>query len=211
MLAHKLRRVRPAQGATVAFVTSAQNESNTITIPATAQAGDLVFLLDLTSKLFGTVTSVIPTGFTTLQALAVGTNIKFNTSYKVLVAGDPGSNITGMNDTYINKLMLVFRLTGGITAVNVAYNQGHATTGNPTDYTAPAGTPPYVVIAGLGGGTNNYVDWTSLTPERQGQLSGSITRVAYWCFNAGEATSVAEVMGDWGNNTEVTLHALELS
>jgi hypothetical protein len=209
ILIHKLKRVQHIPQ--VSFLTYTKNENQTITIPSTAAEGDLVFLYDSASKIIGTVTSVIPSGFSTLKALSVSTNVKNNASYKILGAGDPGTSITGMNDTYKNKSLLVFRKDGGISSVNVAYNQGQGTTGNPTDYTAPAGTAPYIVIAALGGGTANYVDWTSLTPEREGEVYGSITRVAYWCFNEGEETTVAEVMGDWGAYTIVFLCVLELS
>lgn len=216
MLFHKLRRapyVTPAGGdPTVSYVATATSASGSITIPASAQVGDLAVLIDESAKLFGTVTGRVPSGWTQLKYLSPASNTKYYTSYKVLVSDDPGASISGMDDSYDSKVMFVFRLSSGaISAVNVAYNEGNTTSGNPTDYTAPISTEPYVVVAGVGGGTGTGVDWTSLTPSADGSQVQGYIRGAYWCFNGTAGSTVAEVMGDWGTHTESSIHVLELS
>lgn len=215
MLGHRLRRApysAPPGGASVTHVATATSSSGSITIPSSAQAGDLAVLCDESAKLFGTVANVVPTGFTLLKYLSPYSAVKYNASYKILISGDPGSSITGMNDTYNNKVLFVFRLASGpITTVTVAYNDGYTTTGNPTDMTAPAGTEPYVVVAGVAGGTGTGANWTSLTPAADGSQLQEYLRAAYWLFNGTAGTAVAAVMGDWGSHTEVSLHALEVS
>lgn len=217
MLGHRLRRApysAPPGGASVTHVATATSSSGSITIPSSAQAGDLAVLFDESANLYrlGTVSNVVPTGFTLLKYLSPNSAVKYNASYKILVSGDPGSSITGMNDTYDSKVLFVFRLaSGAITTVTVAYNDGYTTTGNPTDMTAPAGTEPYVVVAGVAGGTDTGANWTSLTPAADGSQLQKYLRAAYWLFSGTAGTDVAAVMGDWGSHTEVSLHALEVS
>ena len=212
MLSHRLRRApATAPAATGLYhVATAASDSSTITIPASAAAGDLAVLLDACDNP-SAITDGVPAGWTLLKALTVTTSVRCNSSYKILASGDPGATITGMTALIRNKLLFVFRLAGGIATVTVATNKGYGVTGNPTDLTADAATEPYVVVAGLSGGPSAGVDWASLTPAAHGSQLQNYLRGAYWVFNDAEGVEVAEVMGDWGAHTEVSLCALEVS
>lgn len=118
MLAHKLRRARPTSGLTLSFNTSAVSNANTITIPAGALVGDLAVLFD---QCFGGTTDVIPTGWTGIAtATAGGAGSRGRISYKVLVGGDPGASITGLDATSEDKVMLVFTPSATIATVTVS-------------------------------------------------------------------------------------------
>jgi hypothetical protein len=210
ILIHKLKRVQHI--ASVSYVATATSSSANITIPSSAAVGDIAVLIDESAKLIGTVTGKVPTNWTQLKYLSPATNTKYYVSYKILVSGDPDSSIAGMSDSYNSKVMFVFRLSSGsVSAVNVAYNEGNTTSGNPTDYTTPVGVEPYIVVAGVGGGTGTGVNWTSLTPSANGSQVQGYIRGAYWVFNGSDGVAVAEVMGDWGTHTESSIHLLELS
>lgn len=124
----------------LSFVTSVTSTSSTITIPATAQVGDVVMLFD-----FGYITSttaptsVIPTGFTAFTKSASSQTTspacRSVVSRKILVAGDPGSTITGMNTTSMNKLLVVYRPNATINTVTSGAQNGQATANAPTNQT----------------------------------------------------------------------------
>lgn len=108
----------------VNYVTSANSTTNTITIPASAQVGDIAILIDygyLTSTT--APTTVIPSGWTSIVTASNTTSPAQRSciSYKTLVSGDPGASITGMNTTNMRKTMLIYRPTiaqNGITVKN---------------------------------------------------------------------------------------------
>ena len=98
----------------VNFVTSTTSQTSTITIPATAAAGDIAILVDygyLTSTT--APTAVTPTNWTSITTTSNTTSPaqRINVSYKTLIAGDPGSTITGINTTSMRKTMIIYRPT----------------------------------------------------------------------------------------------------
>lgn len=212
MLGHRLRRTLSQSVATVSLLSYATSETGTIVIPAAAQAGDLAVLLDFTAKSSGTVTGVLPSGWTQLKYVSPNTYWKYYTSYKILTSEEPGSTLTGMDDTYDSKVMFVFRLSSGVISnVNVVYNEGSGSTGDPTDYTTSTYNEPYVVIAGLAGRTTAGITWFSLTPSADYERGSGYARLAYWLFNDAAGVDVGEAATDWGSVTIASLHALELS
>jgi len=126
------------------FVASASTNigASTITIPATAQAGDLCVLLDSTVNTTATLpTNVVPSGFTQIMTAAFvrangTTSARMTCSYKVLVSGDAGSSITGLGNTNPRKIALVFRPDSSITTVS--YSTANTQTESPNAGTSEA-------------------------------------------------------------------------
>jgi hypothetical protein len=98
--------------------------SSTITIPSSAQAGDVGILLDGTVNTTATLpTNVVPSGFTEIMTTAFvranGTSsARMTCSYKVLQSGDPNSSITGLGNTNPRKTFFVFRPDSSISSVS---------------------------------------------------------------------------------------------
>lgn len=101
---------------TYSITVGTSTTTTTITIPATAAVGDIVVLFDrATNSGLGAPNAVTPAGWTQLTTLAVsssGGSFRSSILYKVLVAGDPGSTITGMNRLGaggMTKMTTIFR------------------------------------------------------------------------------------------------------
>lgn len=99
------------------YQTSVTSTSATITIPSSAQIGDIAVLFDVAYNSTSTApTSVTPSGFSSLQT-PIGTSAitpatKTAIWYKTLVSGDPGSSLTGMSGTTsTQKLLIIYRPT----------------------------------------------------------------------------------------------------
>ncbi len=189
MLHHRLRAA-PRVSKTLAFTNLyATSAASTITIPATAQAGDLAVLYDLARNSSGTPTLVTPAGWTTLSDLTGGTGAAV-LSYKILVAGDPGGTVTGMDGTSADaKSLVVFRATPTLAGVAVQDLGEQYTTDNPGAQTLAAQSAyPYVVYGGCGG-LSALPTWASAWYSNTG--STGYQRYAFQIFNAsGESRSV---------------------
>jgi hypothetical protein len=149
---------------TLSFVASATSTSNTITIPASSQAGDVAILFD---DAFGgsTPSDVVPTGWTGIITEIRSGAARVRISYKILQSGDPGASISGLNSDVEDKVMLVFRLsTGPITTVSAEdWAVQLVATGTPSDQTVNAstdGTAPLVVF-GMALATGSTAAFTS--------------------------------------------------
>lgn len=199
------------------FVASATSGGVTITIPATAQEGDICILVDSAyNSQSGTtpigVTTVVPTGFTSITI----TSNRYNTggsfpfdyarksivSYKILASGDAGTSITGMNSDVEDKSMVVFR-PATIPAAITIFDNNSTTTGassNPSPYTVEATATPNLVIA-----------WSadsnlSSTPTPTGEVNAD-NDIDYFIFNDGDASNVT---ADIGTSTLGSLGAFGL-
>jgi hypothetical protein len=134
------------------FLASATSSAATITIPASAAAGDLAVLFDGAQNSSGTPTTVVPSGFTSIGNVNGGTAsflLRAICSYRVLGAAEGGTSITGMDGTLSdNKIMLVFRPGSGSFSITASTPNGEATAGDPATQTvlAAAGTPPLIVF-----------------------------------------------------------------
>lgn len=110
-------------GGSVSFVASATSlNSATVTIPASAQAGDLAVLLDASSASTTAPTTVVPDGWTpdVNSFINAATAMRSIISHKVLVGGEPGTSVTGMDSSTDRKIMLVFRPSRPIASVIVS-------------------------------------------------------------------------------------------
>jgi hypothetical protein len=203
MLSHALRRVSP-KGKTLTFITSATSTGTTITIPATAQAGDLAVLFDFVR---GSTSSVAMSGWTATHFRSSGTyNVICVLSYKVLEAGDPGSVLSGLVvATSASKQLLVFRAVPAAIDVTSADLDGAGVTTNPSAQTVVAQTTyPYIAV-GACAGSSAVPTWAS-TWYDAGFVLG-YARLAYKLFNDNGA-SVSIDCGDSGNYTFLLSGAL---
>jgi hypothetical protein len=158
----------------LSYLTSAQSALTTITIPATAQIGDLAVFIDAANTGFiGAPSLVTPSGWNLLFNLTLST-WRFAGHWKILTAGEPGANITGMAGgiTAEEKIMHVFRPVTPLTLVTPSTWNSEATTGDPAaqNVVASAGTPALVVIGAWFAQTAN-VDPRSSTPALDQETS----------------------------------------
>lgn len=190
--------------ATVEFVDSATSTSSTVTIPATAQAGDVCYLFDLGRGIGSPPTSVVPAGFTSIYDDSE-TPMRSIASFKVLGGGDPGATITGMNGNQSNdKVVLVFRPSRAASVSNASIAT-EVTNSNPTSQVIAAGATPGIALAAFG--ASAAVDPRSFTPAADGEVnSGLRFYVKYRIFNSGpEAVTVD--MDDEGTNALTSFYS----
>jgi hypothetical protein len=134
-------------------VRSITNSSGaTISIPATAQIGDVAVLLDFSTSNTTAASAVTPSGWTQLRTDTVNaaTAVRASTCYKILVSGDPGATVTGMTGgTSTRKMLLIIRNTRKITSVTVGSSNGAASENDPSAQTISVSSvsPSLVLIA----------------------------------------------------------------
>lgn len=196
---------RSAPAITISMQASTSNyDSTTIVIPAGAGIGDIAVLLDMAFDIGATPPNTTPTGWTAIGTSLTTTGIatiRQNTSFKVLIAGDPGSSITGMTTTSqtTGKVMYVFRKTSGTWQTPASVN-GQATTGNPTLQTVTAGTAPYFVIGGFSSANTNGIglpgdEGLSSSNGNLGVSDGAvfISKMFYKLVNSGPSSITADM------------------
>lgn len=193
LLAHSTRV------SSLSFVASATSASSTITIPATAQAGDVAILYDVANS-GSTPTSVTPTGWTAVRSDSA-TFSRQNSSAAILSASDAGATITGMTGSnWVNKSLIVVRPNIPATAIVAAGANGEITASTPTDQTvsASAGSIPLVVVAGYT--VNGTLGTLTFSPSQDATVSNGIfQRLRYKIYNSTPA-DVTVGMADGGTN-----------
>jgi len=189
----------------LAFLTTGSNGGagvDTVTIPASARAGDLAVLTDY-GQTAGAPPDVTPSGWTGIGT-ATGPNGRSRGSYKVLAASDPGSVITcilGVGTS--QKIITVFRPDGVIRAVASGSYAGEIVTSDPILQTVAAsgqGVPLAVMaMATTNTGTANF---TTMSPAFDATVlsSDSFARVGYKLYTTSPANHDVD-MADLGFNS----------
>jgi hypothetical protein len=101
-------------------ITARTNSGGSITIPATAQAGDVAIFFQMARNSSGTPGSVFITGATTVANQVAGASnaIRAMLSYKILDAADIGASRTGLNGSSQNyKTIRIIRPSRPITSI----------------------------------------------------------------------------------------------
>lgn len=136
----------------LSFLDISTNTGNlsTIVVPSSVLPGDLMMLADFAYGFASAPTSVTPSGWITILDTTIS-NSRLISSYKIALAGDAGSTITGMAGNifvFAGKVMLVFRGNKLITSVVVSTPGSEATDGNPAVQTVTLSgvVEPFVVI-----------------------------------------------------------------
>lgn len=188
MLAKMLLR-KAAGMPTLSFNTSATSTSNTITIPAGAAVGDIAILRDCASTNYSIPSTVVPSGWTSVSNLT-GTSqtgdVRIIVSYKKLLAGDPGSTITGMNGALYNyKTVIILSPSLPISTIAVAGLDETIGDSAPSARNVAAQTLNYVVIGCAS--THAYSpSWTTSWYDQT--VANNRTSLAFKIFNSSPAS-----------------------
>lgn len=172
----------------------------TIVVPATALAGDLAILFEASQGTTNPV-AVPNAGWTVMQG-TLGLLVRMQMYFKILVAGDLGATLTGMNADVANfKMILIFRPTRTITAFSVFDTNAQIVATAPTNQTLPVATytPPILCLAHMATGNADLgVTGDSMTPAADGsETNGIHHKVAYKIYNSSPASETV-AMGDAG-------------
>jgi hypothetical protein len=183
---------------TLTFVVSAKANSSSITIPSLAAAGDLGVLCDWASN---SPSLTIPSGWTQIRDSAAASS-RLTISYKVLVAGEPNSSITGMGATDPNKIIFVFRPDKSISNVTPSTWAIEVTAGNPASQNVAASgkAVPMVVIGAMGVTTGDSA-FTTASPAFTATLQTDSTDfiAGYKIYNSSPADHTVDA-GDVSTN-----------
>lgn len=190
-------RAKPSAAAlTFTFQASASTTADTITIPATAAAGDWAICFDVG---FGgsTPTEVVPTGFTQIGTSLSGANGRSVISYKTLVGGDPNSSVGVMTGSGTAAVMLVFRPSQAIATVTPSTWNGEYTSGNPTSQTVTVGSSPLIVF-GNATSSSAVTGWATESPAFDSSLGANSSNLAgYKIYDASPSNHTID-MADFG-------------
>lgn len=209
MLARKLKGIYKPTGAvsTLSYITSATVGSGpTITIPGTAQAGDLAVFIDWAVNSSGTPTLVVPSGWTSIQSNNNISTIRRVCSAKIIATGEPGTSITGMDGGLGElKTILIFRGNIALTSFTAYSAAGALTTADPAGQTVTSsgGSTPLVVI-GSGSSTGVMTAQVSFTPAADGIVDVTVSSnryqsTGYKIYNSSPANVTVD-MADYGSN-----------
>lgn len=174
------------------FGSGSSVESSTVSLPGSIASGDLGVLFDQVINGSSTMpTSVYPSGWTaigTSQTASLSTvRVRFNMAYKVLDGTE--TTLTGMSDTYSNKLVLVFRKLASLTWGSPASVGAEANLSGPADKTVTVGTAPLIVL-----GAVMNTSALGMTPTQTATISGASgaytqAQAGYIIYGAGAANN----------------------
>lgn len=190
----------------LSFQASATSGAVTITVPASAAAGDLAVLYQYSiSSTSLAPSAVTPSGWTALtdtSTISVGTSARGMLLYKVLVGGDPGSTVTGMSGSSSDdKVIAVFRPSTAIALVSPSTFNAQMTNGTPTTQTTTATGLTYaIVMLGVGASTGSPVSFSAATPAWGATIATASTReiAAYTIYNSSPSNQSVS-MSDFGS------------
>jgi hypothetical protein len=191
------------KGFTWSYVADETNSnSTTITIPATAQVGDLCVLYDVTAVNDANVT---PTGWTSI--ISNNDTFENNFSYRLLTSGEPGSSVTGQTGgQYSIKIMMVFRPSVAVTITTGTLQITLETNGDPAPITINTSAIAYSGLAI--GVAKNFSDTLTTTGDANWNANSiynestsstkAHARMFYKLQNAGSLTNPTLDMADLG-------------
>lgn len=181
------------------------NNNYQVTVPASAQAGDLAIFCDN----INTASSITaPTGWSTVSTASVASNVTVGLFYKILTSGDLNATISSQDTSTTDHgvMISIFRPTGTLTSATPGSVNQQATTGDPTLQTVSASgqsAPLGVFFAMMQRYSNASGLNVTTVPTNDGvdELAESTTvriRLYYKFYNTG--SSPANVTGDIGDS-----------
>jgi hypothetical protein len=185
------------------------NFSQTITGPASIQAGDILILHDFAYvSSGGPPAAAIPSGFTTIVNLG-GSIARSVVSYKIADGSEASASLSGMpDDEYVAKMLYVFRGNAPATSVNVAGLNQQLTGGDPTsqNVAASGGAVPLLVIGAYGSGGG--ISPRTFNPAKDGEINGisGLAYLAYKIYNSSPADTAVDMVDEGGENTLVSFY-----
>lgn len=202
MLSHFLRTLAPkTTSITPAFVKSVTSSAATIAT-GTVAVGDLLILIDYAISQTTTIpTTVVPSGFTSLNnygALA-GASTSTRTIVSYQFATSTSATLTGMNDFAEFKTLLVFN-GGGSTATAFDF-QNVSATGNPASITTTSGSGsvPLIVIANYQTNSSGTVNAPTFSPTEDGTVTNGNPQVVKYKIYTSSPSNVTADSGDGGS------------
>jgi hypothetical protein len=187
------------------YFTKASNASgSTITIPATAQIGDLAFLIGL--DVFGAAPA--PSGWDTFHSGGFGV-----VAAKIITSGNPGSSVTYASGGSSNNrgMMAVFRGSRPVVSFSdPAPFNFQATAGNPASQNvSPTPADEILVLAGWSG--LGAVSPRTATPPVNDQQGADTRQWVGYAHRQGSSESFTFDMDDEGNMNVFTSGWLQVS
>lgn len=168
---------------TLSFVTSVAGGAgaNSITAPATIEAGDVMVVFNCARGSGGIPTTAIPSGFTEITNVSAADAFLARAicSYKIAVGNEDGTTLNGMTVSGIeldptSMLLFMFRGSRPVTSVTIGdADSGTITTGSPPGQTVTAsgGTAPLIVFGAFM--SDETIDGYTFTPT--GDATGGVT------------------------------------
>jgi hypothetical protein len=188
----------PGSVTSVSFVAQATSTAATITIPATAQVGDIAFLFDTSTS----STNTIPANWTLINRATLAAGQHTNISRKEILPGEAGTSITGLAITS-RKVLLVYRpnVIGNPLSITVTGSQ--ATTAAPTNQTLTGEAGPMIAFAVYAKSTSSTPTrgWSVGSPTEYSSVSTSGIYVKALITNSGTPSTTTISMTDAGSNT----------
>lgn len=191
------------------YVAPASSTGATITIPASAQAGDVAVLYDVAGSSV-TPSLVTPPGWLN-RVNRVNTdlsNTRLAVHTKILSSGDPGSVITGMSgDSRNDKIMVVFRPDAVISNMAASAFTDEFTNSAPSSQiiAASGASPPIIVLGGCGV-YNATAAFSTASPAFDAQIASTNgrLRIGYKLYNAGSTPADHTIgMNDLGSGNSL--------
>jgi hypothetical protein len=180
----------------LSFIDSATSTGTTITVPSTAQSGDIIVLTDTALATSGVPSTAVPTGFTIISNLSSLTS-RTILSYFVSTSNLASTSLTGMVGTSsANKVLAVFRLNTGVLTNTLSSVNGEFTAGDPVaqTVTSGSGSPPLVVIASYRQATATS---QTFSPSADAVVAQGAVALRYKIYNNSPANVTVD-MGDGG-------------
>ena len=191
------------------FTKGGQAESTTIslTAPASIIAGDLLLYQNWAFG-FGSPTTRIPTGFTSIANVYNAVNMRSIFSYKVAESSDASSTVSGMNGSNVYSLLIVVKPDNPIVnaSANGAVTRGPIDTDpNGKNVLASAGSAPLLVVCMYNAGTaaSDITPRTfSTTKDDEAWTTGNTYKDAYiaWKFYSASPSNTQIDMADHGDD-----------
>lgn len=187
------------------------SNTSTITIPASAQAGDLAVMYDFALGTIFAPASAVPSGWTS-PIDEPASLMRGAVSYRILTSGNPGSTIAGMNGAGRNrKIMRVLRGGSPVTSVTAGdWTQDLSPGGvGPLTVTAAPAATPLIVIAFAA--SENDVDSFASSPAFDTVNGVSVTRSGYKNYASGTASNHTINSADRGDSNGLSAGYFQIS
>lgn len=172
----------PPSGTSYSFthVAVASSTSSSITIPSSAQTGDIGILADYVNNFVTMPSTVVPSGWTNTHSINNGFNVKGIISCKILGSSDPGASITGMSGNLATaKRMVIVRPSASVASFSAESKVSTIGDGAPGSFKVTSQTPaPYLGVGVLGTYTNPGT-WSTFSPTATDNNKTNGCRLTY--------------------------------
>ena len=176
--------------------------ANGLTIPATAQAGDLAVYVDHGINSGGADDRGNFSQWTSVSNITNGSTIRSRAAFRVLTADNPGSGIQTNGGDFGEAIMAVFRPDNPINSVSFGTWNGQLSTGNPSSQTVTVSslTKPLVVI-GFCSCPSSTANFSTASPAFDATRvpTTSDSRMGYKIYNSSPSNHSID-MNDLGAN-----------